>query len=626
MNEVAVNSKQKIIIGLMTALGVVYGDIGTSCLYAFKAALASAGPITELNVFGILSMVFWSLILIVSIKYVIFILKADNHGEGGILALFSLLDPWGKETGKKKPIVMILGIFGCALLLGDGIITPAISVLSAVEGIKSVAPSLEPLVLPISIAILVSLFILQRHGTHFIGNIFGIAMLIWFSTIAIMGLVEIFTHPSVLQALNPVWAFDFARQNFAITFAVLGSVFLVLTGGEALYADLGHCGRKPITQAWFFFVLPSIVLNYFGQGALILEHPTLKEDPFFSMAPDLLKIPLVAIATIATVIASQALISGMFSLTRQAVSLGLSPRFRIEQTWEGEFGQIYVPAVNWLLMMGCCLLVLTFKSSDAMASAYGIAVTMTMLITTVLACMVMRNLWGWNIFKVAIFGSVFITIESIFTVSNMMKIFDGGWVPLAIGVLAFVSMRIWNRGSVIVRQNLSARSLSYESLDSLMQEAQVRRTPGTEVFLTKTDSGLPPILCEYITKTRSMADMVVIVHFETVRLPYLRRRRNISIECIQDDIWRVHARYGYMQTPRVAAMLAEAKILGVPIHDDKFLIVVGRETITHKPNSGFIHGISTSFFSWMHRNAARADHSFNVHGDKILEIGMQVEI
>lgn len=621
---------------IMTALGVVYGDIGTSPLYAFKSSMDPLGKVFDpAAAMGVASLILWSLILVVALKYVFIVLRADQEGEGGILALTSLLNPWGKtgpKSGMVPYVVILMGLFGCALLLGDGIITPAISVLSAVEGLKTVFPGLPlPVVLGVTAGILVALFAVQKKGTYSIGRVFGPIMLVWFASIGILGAVAIAAHPSVLAALDPRHAVSFAIHEPAIAL-VFGAVFLALTGGEAMYADLGHCGRIPIRTAWFAIVMPALALNYLGQAAAVMADPHMLDaadaNPFFSLAPSFLRLPLVGLAMAATVIASQALISGVFSLVRQAVTLGLAPRFTIRQTHSGEFGQIYVPGMNWALMVGSLILVAGFRTSDAMASAYGVAVSMTMLITTVLVAMAMRTLWRWPLAVAVLFCVVFGAIDLVFVSSNLLKVAEGGWVTLTLGVMAFGLMRIWMSGNILVRRRLQAMSVPLENLGDVLANGKVIRIPGCiQVFLTKTAEGLPPILCEYVTKSGSLACNVVIVTFQIARThPFLHRSGNVEVTELGHGIWRVTARYGYMQTPRVGAALREAEMRGLPFSCKNSPVILSHETISRKSQNSEMSLVSSVLYGWMARNCARADTFFKVDQARVMEVGVHIEV
>ena len=621
---------------LLTALGVVYGDIGTSPLYAFKSSMDPLGKTFGADApLGVASLIFWALTLIVALKYVFIVLRADHEGEGGILALTSLLNPWGKNGPRKcafSRTVIILGLIGCSLLIGDGFITPAISVLSAVEGLKTVFPGLSTdIVLALTVGILVALFLVQSRGTYTIGRVFGPVMLVWFVTIGGLGIWNIIQYPAVVAALNPLYAIRFAVHEPAIA-SVFGAVFLALTGGEAMYADMGHCGKSSIRTAWFLIVMPTLVLNYLGQGALVLANPHILDatdaSTFFSLAPEWMRLPLVALATLSTVIASQALISGVFSLVRQATTLGLCPRFAIRQTRSGEYGQIYVPVPNWALMVGCIFLVLGFRSSDAMASAYGIAVSMTMLITTLLIGLAMRTLWKWPLPLVAVFIVVFGAIDSLFVVSNMLKVVEGGWVPLCVGLAVYLLMRVWTHTSTIVRRHIDGLAIPLEQFEAHLEDGYVTRIPKRiQVCLTRTREGMPAVLCDFAAKTGSLAEHVVILTFETERgRPHLRRAGNISVAELGHGLWRVTARYGYMQTPRVGAALREAELRGLPFSCASAPIIMGRETVSRKASSSEVSALTSAIYGWMLRNSARADAFFKVKQDRVMEVGVHIEI
>ena len=624
----------------LVALGIVYGDIGTSPLYALKAALAPlGGSVTPEEVLGILSLVFWAMTLVVSLKYVTLMLRADNGGEGGILALSSLLTDWAKENPRRTAIVTFLSVTGCSLLLGDGMLTPAISVLSAVEGLSLITPALSGAVIPVTLGILAILFGIQRRGTRNIARIFGPVMLTWFLCIGGVGLVNSLANPWVFQALLPHHAINFAFHHGGVAAVVFGAVFLVLTGGEALYADIGHCGgRIPLRNAWFTLVMPSLMLCYLGQGAVVIADPAALANPFYSTVPPYLLFPLVLLATAATIIASQALISGVFTMTRQAMQLGFCPRVRVRQTHGGEIGQIYVPVANWVLAAGCFAFVLGFGSSEAMAHAYGIAVSFTMLATTLLFCIYLRHVMHRPMWMVILFGAFFILLDLGFALANLAKIAEGGWVPLVIaGFVAWLSSA-WRCGSSAVRKALEARAVNSDDMRDFFVSGLVR-TPGTEVFLTKTSKGLPPILCEYARKTRSLAEAVVVLHFETARVPYLRRRGNVHIEDLGMNVWRVSASYGYMQVPRVDAALEEARILGLPVRTSDALVVVGMETAYRtghtesaddqrkKADSSTCLGpISFAAYRTMSRLSPSATTNFKLPYDRVLEIGLYVRV
>ena len=505
----------------LTALGVVFGDIGTSPLYAFQVALTGLGhpAPTAGEVTGIVSLILWALIAMVSLKYVVFILRADNEGEGGILALLSLVAADKVADGAKLPLLVLLGVVGASLLYGDGVITPAISVLSAMEGLKLVAPTFEHFILPATIAILVGLFMIQRRGTESIGKLFGPVMVAWFAVIGLLGVVNIIAAPAILRAVNPLEAAHFLLTDPKVAFVVIGAVFLALTGGEALYADMGHVGATAIRRAWFALVLPALLLNYFGQGALILADPSAADNPFYKLVPGWALIPMVGLATLATIIASQALVSGVFSLTRQAMQMGLCPRARITPTSFDEAGQIYVPATNWLLMTGTLLTVVLFRSSDNLAAAYGIAVSGTMLITTILLYRVAVSRWKWSqslaIPVIAIFGA----IDATFLVSNSLKIVEGGWFPLLVGTLIATLMLSWRKGSSEVRHRLHEMSMPLKEFLDYADKAVIGRAPGMGVWLTKVEHGASPMLLRHIEHNRVLHQTVVLLTFVSDRRP-----------------------------------------------------------------------------------------------------------
>ncbi|HSN67924.1 MAG TPA: KUP/HAK/KT family potassium transporter, partial [Thermoanaerobaculia bacterium] len=495
----------------IASLGIVYGDIGTSPLYALEECFAPEHGIAPVaaNVLGILSLIFWALIIVISIKYIVFVMRADNQGEGGIVALMSLIDP--RAGSRRRKMLLAIGLFGAALLYGDGIITPAISVLSAVEGLEVATPAFEPYVVPITIAVIIGLFSVQKRGTAGIGAIFGPVTLLWFTTIAVLGARQVIAHPAVLGAVNPVHAARFFASNGTGGFFVLGAVFLVVTGGEALYADMGHFGPRPIRAAWFAVVLPSLLLNYFGQGALILSDPHAIDNPFYHLAPSWLVYPLVVLATMATVIASQALISGAFSLTSEAMQIGLTPRLSVEHTSERQIGQIYIPGVNWALMLACIGVVLGFRSATNLASAYGVAVTTTMVITTLLFYVVMRERWNWSLPVSATVAGAFLIVDSAFFTANIVKIDDGGWFPLLVGALIFTLMSTWRRGREILDARLKAESLPLELFLSSVASSPMTRVSGTAVFLHRNPEGTPTALLHSIKHYKVLHETVVLL-------------------------------------------------------------------------------------------------------------------
>ena len=549
----------------LTAVGIVFGDIGTSPLYAFSVALSGTGralPVAA-DVLGIVSLIFWALIVMVSLKYVVLVLRADNDGEGGILALLSLVAGDRIAWSPRIPLLVLLGVTGAALLYGDGVITPAISVLSAMEGLKLIAPAFESFTVPVTIAILIGLFMIQRRGTQSIGKLFGPVMLVWFIVIGLLGAVHIWAAPEILRAVNPAEAGRFLAANPMVSFVVIGGIFLVLTGGEALYADMGHVGARAIRLAWFGLVLPALLLNYFGQGALMLTDPKAVANPFYQMAPHWALIPMVALAALATIIASQALISGVFSLTRQAIQIGLCPRVRIVPTSSEEAGQIYVPAANWLLMTGTLLVVVLFKTSASLASAYGIAVSGTMLITTILLYRVAVGRWKWWPVVAIPIVVTFGTIDSIFLVSNSIKIVQGGWFPITVGGAIVALMLCWRRGTSEVHRRLREMSMPLEEFIDNIDRMVVARCPGVGVWLTKVEHGASPMLLHHVKHNGVMHEKVVLltfVHDRRPRVPFAERH---SLERLGHGFYRIKVRLGFMQTPDIPRSLQQLQDAGL---------------------------------------------------------------
>jgi KUP system potassium uptake protein len=611
----------------LAALGVVYGDIGTSPLYALKECFAPEYGLapTASNVLGVLSLIFWSLNFVVSLKYLTFIMEADNRGEGGIMALLALLRP-RRRRGGVLPLLTGIGLFGAALLYGDGVITPAISVLGAVEGIGVAAPQIPPWVVPIvSSLILVALFMFQRRGTARVGAVFGRVMVAWFTSIALLGLNGILRHPEVLAAVNPWHAIDFFLRDGLRGFLILGAVVLVVTGGEALYADMGHFGKRPIRLAWFAMVLPALVLNYFGQGALLLDRPSAAVNPFYSLVPGWALYPMVAIATAAAVVASQALISGAFSLTRQAVQLGYSPRVTIRHTSQTEIGQIYLPGVNRLLGVACVLLVLTFRSSGHLASAYGIAVTGTMTITTILFCVVARDHWHWPRWRVLAVGALFLSVDLAFLGANIIKIAKGGWFPIVIALGVYLVMTTWKRGRQIVATILSDSSLPMDLFLSDIARRQPSRVPGTAVFMTSNPTGVPVVLLHHLKHNKVLHQTVVIMSIEGDEIPQVPAEERVTVEVLGDGFYKVVGRYGFMETPDVPALLASVERQGLRARPAETSFYLGRETL--------LPGGPAKLAVWrkilfivMARNAQSATAFFNLPPNRVLELGAQIQV
>ena len=613
------------------ALGVVFGDIGTSPLYAFKECLEHGS--TTSDVFGIISLILWSLILLVSIKYVGIILRADNDGEGGVLALLALAFPdrGEKQTAKVAAVMTALGIFGAALLYGDGVITPAISVLSSTEGLEIISPMFDKAVVPLTLVILITLFSVQRYGTGAVGSLFGKVMFLWFFTVGGMGVVQVIKHPAILAAFNPLMAAHYLHAHSASATVVLGSVFLAVTGGEALYADMGHFGRVPIQLAWNCFVLPALALNYLGQGALVLSSPEAASSPFFLLAPKWALLPLVLLATVATVIASQALISGAFSLTMQAVQMGYLPRIQVKHTSDESSGQIYIPQVNTTLAIACIALVLTFRSSTALASAYGIAVTLTMLTTTALFYFAARRVWHWKTIPALAISSTFATVEIFFFASNALKVLSCGWLPLAIGCTLFFLMTTWKIGRRYIRGQLQSPMAFDEFVASIglsgcLDEAnRPHRVKGTAIFLASSPAGTPHALLNNLKHNHVVHERNILLTFITDRTPYCDREKRLEIITLEDGFYRIMARFGFMEVPTIDEIVAAACEKGFEINLQKTTFFLGRETLVPVKGKG-LPPLRLAAFMFMSRNAQNAAEFFRLPSSRTVEIGLPVEI
>jgi len=612
----------------LAALGVVYGDIGTSPLYAFQVALTGLGHAlpAAAEVLGIISLIFWALMLMVSLKYVIFVLRADNDGEGGILALLSLVAAERVADGAKLPILVVLGVIGAALLYGDGVITPAISVLSAMEGLKLVAPSFDRFIVPVTLVILIGLFMIQRRGTESIGRLFGPVMVAWFGVIGVLGAANIWTAPAILQALNPWFAARFLTVDPIVSFAVIGAVFLALTGGEALYADMGHVGATAIRRAWFGLVLPALVLNYFGQGALMLADPSAADNPFYKLAPGWALLPMVALAAVATIIASQSLISGVFSLTRQAMQMGLSPRAKIVPTSVDEAGQIYIPAANWLLMTGTLFTVILFRSSENLAAAYGIAVSGTMLITTILLYHVAVSRWHWPAAMAIAVVAAFGAIDAMFLVSNSIKIVEGGWFPLIVGGVIAVLMLCWRRGASLVRSRLQEMSMPLKEFLVYADNTVIGRAPGMGVWLTKVEHGASPMLLRHIEHNRVLHATVVLLTFVADRRPRVPFHQRHAVTRLGHGFYRIEVRLGFMQTPDIPLTLINCNKLGFDADLDHKNYYMAHETIVRREAGSAMNPIAFAIFSFLNRIASRAPNFFKIPHDAVIEVGFRVEI
>ncbi|MCA8927058.1 MAG: KUP/HAK/KT family potassium transporter [Alphaproteobacteria bacterium] len=609
----------------LAALGVVYGDIGTSPLYAFRQALGATSP-SELSVLGILSMIVWALVIVVSLKYLLLVMRADNKGEGGILALLALLHPWrGSETPGKARLIVI-GVFGAALLYGDGMITPAISVLSAVEGIETIHRGIAPYVVPLTIVILLLLFLVQSRGTASVGTLFGPVTLVWFIVIAVLGLVQIVEHPVVLKALSPTYAVLFAAGHPTTAFTVLGAVFLVVTGCEALYADMGHFGRAPIRLAWFVCAFPCLVLNYLGQGALVLGDAAQAAHPFYHLAPDWFRIPLVVLATAATVIASQAVISGAFSLTRQAVQLGQFPPVLIRQTSAEETGQVYVPAVNLVLALATIGLVLGFGSSTNLAGAYGIAVSTTMVITTFLTYFVMAYRWKWSPWVVISVTVVLIAIDLNFLVANSLKIIDGGWFPLLVGGLLLFVMSTWASGRRRLNAKLMEDNGTMRDFLAELKAKPVVRVPGTAVFMTASPRRVPPSLRHQLKHIAVLHEKVILLTVVIEVVPRVSARERLEIEPLGQNFLRMRVHYGFMQSPNIPVALMLAAETGLELDLERITYILGRETVLPAENSAGLNRWRARFFGFLSRNSLPVTAHYNLPPDRVVELGVQVRV
>ncbi|HPF62706.1 MAG TPA: KUP/HAK/KT family potassium transporter [Gemmatimonadales bacterium] len=622
----ASTSGRRLAVLSLTALGIVYGDIGTSPLYAIRESLQPAHglPVSAANVLGVLSCIVWSLIIVISIKYLGYILRADDHGEGGILALASLATPMDTGATRSRRGLVLLGLAGTALLYGDGAITPAISVLSAVEGLAVATPVFTPYVIPITLGILIALFLAQHHGTGRVGGVFGPIVVLWLLTLATLGIAQLIRQPAALAALDPRHAMAFFSANGSRAFIVLGSVFLVVTGGEALYADLGHFGTRPIRLAWFGLALPALLLNYFGQGALLLETPEAIRNPFYLMVPAWALYPVVGLATAATVVASQALISGAYSLTLQAVRLGCLPRMRIEHTSDREKGQIYIPAVNRFLMVACLALVVGFGSSAALASAYGVAVTTTMVITTVLFHAVARTRWGWSRWHAGVLTAAFLAIDLAFFGANLLKIPDGGWFPIAVGSAILALMLIWRRGRRGLAAKLRGRDLPPEAFAASLAHGMPTRVPGVAVFLIREPDVTPPALLHNLKHNRVLHEHVLLLTVVTEGGPTIAAADRVTHRPLGHGMHQVTIRFGYREDQDVPGTLRALTLEGVPPLTQPTYFLA-RERVVRARRTGTL-GPLLPIFAWLNRNAPSASAHFRLPPNRVVELGAQVEL
>ncbi len=618
------HSRQALPALTLGAIGVVFGDIGTSPLYALKEIFNGHHPIavTPENILGILSMIFWSIIVLVTIKYVAIIMRADNKGEGGSLALLALVTERAKNSGLTW-MITVLGIFAAALFYGDSMITPAISVLSAVEGLELVTPALKPYVVPITLLVLTGLFFIQKRGTSAVGLFFGPVMIIWFATLGLLGTLEIAKNPSVLLALNPIYALDFILSHTGLAFLALGSVVLAVTGGEALYTDMGHFGRLPIRLAWFGFVMPALVLNYFGQGALLLHEPASIQNPFFHLGPDWALVPMLILATLATVIASQAVISGAFSVARQSVQMGFLPRMLIVHTSGKEQGQIYVPFTNWTLYLAVVALVIGFKSSSNLAAAYGIAVTGTMLIDTILVAFVMALMWRWSKLMVALVAGSLLIVDIAFFSANAIKIPEGGWFPIAMALVSFTVLTTWRLGRRLVSDEMTKQSIPME--DFLLAIDDVHRVNGTAVFMTGSKEGVPAALLHNLKHNQVLHERVALVTVQTADTPYVNELDRMYLHHMGKGFMRLVIRYGFMEDPDIPRALEHCDRFGESFDIMETTFYLSRETIVPT----FTRKISpwrARLFGLMSKNATSATEFFKIPTNRVVELGTQLVI
>lgn len=612
----------------LAALGVVFGDIGTSPLYTMKEVFSTGHhllPLNPMNVYGILSLITWALILIVSIKYVAFIMRADNRGEGGIMALLALASRNAHGNSRKQRTIMLLGILGACMFYADGMITPAISVLSAVEGLEIAAPKLHTLIVPITLVVLFLLFWAQSKGTAIVGAFFGPVMLLWFGTLGLLGIINILHDTTILNALNPIYAVKFFTTQPWVAFVALGAVVLAVTGAEALYADMGHFGRFPIRLAWFGFVLPALLLNYFGQGALILHNAASIKNPFYLLAPEWAVIPLILLATLATVIASQAVITGAFSVSRQALQLGYLPRMHIQHTSESEQGQVYMPRVNWGLMIGVMALVVGFGSSGDLAAAYGIAVTGDMVITTLLASIVFTEIWRWSKLKTGLLIALFLSIDLAFFGANVLKVADGGWVPLVIGAIIFILMLTWKNGRFLVYERLKSESMAIEPFIEAVGAHPPQRVPGVAVFMTPNPEGVPHAMLHNLKHNKVLHDKVLILTVKFLDVPHTNTEERVTVEAMLHEFYRVTVRYGFKDEPDLPRDLVLCASLGIAVEPMETSFFIGKEILIPSEKTGMAIWRKKIFIG-LFRTAETITNQFKLPPNRVVELGSQVKI
>ena len=619
------HQKQSLPAVTLAAIGVVYGDIGTSPLYTFKECFSphvGLAP-SQAVIFGFLSLITWALIIVVSIKYLAFVLRADNRGEGGILTLMSLA---GRNTyAGMTTALLVLGLIGGGFFYGEVVITPAMSVLSALEGLSVATPILTPYILPAAIIVLTALFMIQKHGTGSMGKMFGPIMLIWFVSLGTLGAISIFKNPQVLAALHPHWAIQFFIDHKMVAFFSLGSVVLSITGVEALYADMGHFGKFPIQLAWFSVALPALLLNYYGQGALLLSDPQAIANPFFMLAPEWLVFPMVILSTMATVIASQAVISGVFSLTRQAVRLGYLPGMTIKHTSEVEAGQIYIPFINWMLFIAVLIVVLAFRESSNLAAAYGIAVTGTMVITTILVCTVARYNWDWprRLVKIILIGLLLIDVPLF--LANVVKFFAGGWLPVMLGAMMFIVMATWKWERFLLLRQLSRMSMPLESFVAMVEKENPLKVPGTAIYLSRTQQGIPHALLHNLNHNHVLHERIVLMTFRTQDVPYVDPDQHIQIDMLSPNVWRISATYGFHETPDVYEVFRRCAMKGMAFNLNPTSFFLSRETLLPSHRS-ILARIRASLFIWLSKNSLRTNDFIHVPADRVVEMGVQVEV
>jgi KUP system potassium uptake protein len=623
----ASQSKEQFTALALSAIGVVFGDIGTSPLYAIKEVFHGGLPIDSLHVLGVLSLIFWALTLVVTTKYAVFIMRADNKGEGGIMALMVLALQASKDRPELKAFILTIGLLGASLFYGDSIITPAISVLSAIEGLEVVAPRLEAYVQPITIFVLSILFIIQAKGTGKVGRMFSPIMCFWFGTLAVLGLINIVQHPAVLMAVNPYYGLHLLFELGWKGFLIMGAVVLAITGAEALYADMGHFGLKPIRLAWFGLAFPALLLNYFGQGALLISNPKAIENPFYLLAPNWAMYPMLVLSTLATVIASQAVISGAFSVTRQAILLGYCPRMNIRHTSGDEMGQVYVPAINWMLMVSVFILVLTFKTSSALASAYGIAVTGTMIVDTLLAFIVIKGLWQWSQTTSIAFLSTFMLIDLVFLLSNSLKIPTGGWLPLLVAAIIFSIITTWIKGKELLARYLDERRVLFEELDERINLSKLARVPGTAVYMARSLHGVPQVLLHNLEHNHVRHEKVIVLTIVTKEEPYVEETHRVKVRSFGEDgsFYRVKLYFGFQEEQDVRRAMQLCSHEGLEIDPKTVSFFVGSERLAFRRKSPMPKW-RRSLFRFLTHNSTSAIEYFKIPVDRVIELGIRVEL